>query len=65
MNYVLYTPNAVYWNAVKGEYDPPVAEIVYYKNADKTVVLDEIYAPSDCLQGLCFWLGRDAEDTNE
>lgn len=60
MDYVLYTPKAYYWDSKKDCWMCGV-EFVYYKDADKTTVIDEIFSPSDCIQGLCFWLGAVAD----
>ena len=62
MDYVLYTSNATHWNLAWGKYDPPTVEFVFFKDADQCSVLEEIFAVNDAMQGLCFWLGADAED---
>lgn len=62
MDYVLYTPNARYWDMQLADYGPPSVEWVLFKDADKTVALEEIFGVNDTMQGLCFWLGADAED---
>ena len=57
MDYVLYTPNLLDWN---NKY-AGCWEIVYYRNADRVTVLEDIYDASCCNTGLCFWLGAEGD----
>jgi hypothetical protein len=61
MDYVLYTPVATYPIHIgNGVYtlSDPAPEFVWYKDADLTVAIDEIFSPSDCCQIVSFWLGN-------
>lgn len=50
MDYILYTSNATYWNTSTGAYEGPIVEICFFKDADQTVVLEEIFGCNDSMQ---------------
>ena len=61
MDYVCYTSNATYWDRVNRNYTPPNVELLFYRGASNTAVLDDIFGCNDCFASLAFWLGAAAD----
>jgi hypothetical protein len=61
MDYILYTSNAMFWSNELQAFDGPFVEFVRYKDADKTVVLEDVFAVNDSMQAYSFWLGAEAD----
>lgn len=59
IDYILYTPQATYFDRKLGGWIGPVPEIVAFSNAEGSSVLDEPYSCSDAFTSMCFWLGHD------
>lgn len=62
MDYVLYTSFASYWDSNVGAYKTPNVEMIFFLDADRCSVIDDVFGVNDSFTSLAFWFGADAED---